>query len=197
MYASCFLSLISWILDSCVICASYNLFLYVYFSALISSASFRLLTAFLCSSCRSAFNFSKLLFSAFFSASQLLQQCYNTHCCNVWKENLQHLRSVLQSAVYLHLLLLLLSRFFLHSPIILFFFFCKFLFSLLLQSDFFKLLTLSDPSTRSASICSCIFSNIFVNRFQKYCFFFSRNDNAFFCHLPYPSLLQIFCTESQ
>ena len=132
MYASCFLSLISWILDSCVICASYNLFLYVYFSALISSASFRLLTAFLCSSCRSAFNFSKLLFSAFFSASQLfLTTCYNTHCCNVWKENFQHLRSVLQSAVYLHLLLLFaFSRFFLHSPIILFCSsFVKFLFS--------------------------------------------------------------------
>lgn len=74
MYASCFLSLISWILDSCVICASYNLFLYVYFSALISSASFRLLTAFLCSSCRSAFNFSKLLFSAF---SLLRSSCNN------------------------------------------------------------------------------------------------------------------------
>ena len=53
--------------------------------------------------------FQNYCFPLFSLLRSSLQQCYNTHCCNVWKENFQHLRSVLQSAVYLHLLLLLPS----------------------------------------------------------------------------------------
>ncbi len=108
MYASCFLSLISWSLDSCVICASYNLFLYVYFSALISSASFRLLMPSYVLPADPLLIFQNYCFPLF-SLLRSFSNCYNTHCCNVLKENLQHLRSVLQFALYLHLLLLLPS----------------------------------------------------------------------------------------
>ncbi len=85
-----------------------SLFLYVYFSALISSASFRLLTVLMFFLQILLLIFHNYCFRLLFLLRSSLQQCYNTRYCNAWQDNLLHLQSVLTISVYLHLLLLLL-----------------------------------------------------------------------------------------